>query len=85
MLMAQHQQLYNFQKKAVLIKGKKTPKRSRALETRVAMLEAKQMATAMRAYSQTKSPKLTTETIKPLAEREMIPDRAMQILDNQSH
>ena len=45
MLMAQHQQLYNFQKKAVLIKGKKTPKRSRALETRVAMLEAKQMAT----------------------------------------
>ena len=41
MLMAQHQQLYELQKKARLIKGKKTPESSRALEARVAALEAK--------------------------------------------
>ena len=40
MLAAQHQQLYELWKKARLIKGKKTPKSSRALEARVAMLEA---------------------------------------------
>ena len=39
--MVQHQQLYKLQKKARLIKGKKTPESSRALETRVAALEAK--------------------------------------------
>ena len=38
---AQHQQLYELQNKANLIKGKKTPESSRALEARVAMLEAK--------------------------------------------
>ena len=41
MLMAQHQQLYEHWKKAGLIKGKKIPESSRALETRVAMLVAK--------------------------------------------
>ena len=41
MLMAQHQQLYELQKKVRLIKGKKTPESSRASEARVAMLEAK--------------------------------------------
>ena len=41
MLVAQHQQLYALWKKAVLIKSKKTPESSRALEVRVAMLEAK--------------------------------------------
>ena len=41
MSMAQHQQLYVLQKKARLIKGKKTPESSRAVETRVAALEAK--------------------------------------------
>ena len=41
MSMAQHQQLYELQKKARLIKGKKAPESSRALEARVAMLEAK--------------------------------------------
>ena len=34
-------QLYELQRKAGLIKGKKTPESSRALEARVAMLEAK--------------------------------------------
>ena len=41
MLKAQHQQLYELQKKARLIKGKKTPESSRALEARVEMIEAK--------------------------------------------
>ena len=36
-----HQQFYEIWKKAQLIKGKKTPGSSRALEVRVAMLEAK--------------------------------------------
>ena len=37
----QHQQLYELWKRAGLIKGKKIPESSRALEARVAMLEAK--------------------------------------------
>ena len=41
MLTAQHQKLHEFSKKARLIKGKNTPQSSRALEARVAMLEAK--------------------------------------------
>ena len=41
MSMAQHQQLCKLQKKAVLIKGKKTSESNRALEARVVMLEAK--------------------------------------------
>ena len=39
MLTAQHQQSYELKKKARLIKGKKTPESSRALQARVAMLE----------------------------------------------
>ena len=39
MSMAQHQQLYEIQKKAGPIKVKKTPESRRALEARVAMLE----------------------------------------------
>ena len=41
MSVVQCQQLYDFQKKARLIKGKKTPESSRALEARVAVLEVK--------------------------------------------
>ena len=41
MLMAQHQQLYQLQKKVGLIKGKKTQENSRAFEERVAALEVK--------------------------------------------
>ena len=37
----QHQKLCELQKKARLIKGKKTLESSRVLETRVALLEAK--------------------------------------------
>ena len=50
MLMAQCQQPYEFQKKARLIKGKKTPESGRALEARVAMPEAKQTTVVKRAY-----------------------------------
>ena len=39
--MAQHQQLYEHRKKAGLNKSKKTPESGRALEARVATLEAK--------------------------------------------
>ena len=39
--MTQCQQLYEFWKKAGLIKGKKTPESSRALEAKVAMNEPK--------------------------------------------
>ena len=38
---AQRQQLCELQKRAGLIKGKKTPESSRALEARVAVLETK--------------------------------------------
>ena len=69
MLMAQHQQLYELWKKAGLIKGKKTPESSRALETTVAALEAKTNNSSNESCSQMKSSKLITETIKPLTER----------------
>ena len=75
MPMAQCQQLYELQKIARLIRGKKTPESSRGLEARVAMLEA------AIAYSKMKSPKLIIEIIQPLSKREVDPDRAMQILD----
>ena len=65
MLVAQHQQLYELQKKAGLIKGKKTQESSRTLKARVAMLEAKTDNRAMRAYLQMKSPKLITEITSP--------------------
>ena len=38
---AQHLQLYELQRKALLIMSKKTPESSRVLEARVATLEAK--------------------------------------------
>ena len=41
MSIAQLVQLYELQKKAGLVTGKKTPEHSKALEARVAMLEAK--------------------------------------------
>ena len=69
--MAQLQQLYVLQKKARLIKGKKTPESSRAFEARLAMLEAKTDNAAMRAYLQMKSLKLLVEAIQPLTEREV--------------
>ena len=85
MSMAQCQHLYEFEKKVGFTKGKNTSGSSRALEARVALLEQKQTTVVMRAYSQTKSPKLITEIIQPLTEREAEPDRATQTLDGQGH
>ena len=47
----------------------------------MATLEAKSEIVAMKAYLQSKSPRLITEIIQPLTERETVPDRAMQMLD----
>ena len=47
----------------------------------MAMLEAKTDNSSNDSYSQMKSPKLLTEIIQPLTERETAPDKAMQILD----
>ena len=84
MLTEQRQQLYQLQKKAVLIKGKKTQESSRALEARVAVLETKSENRSNKS-SQMKSPKLIIEIIQSLTERGMAPDRAMQTLDGQGY
>ena len=78
--MPQCQQLYKLQKKIRLIKSKKTPESSRVLEARVAVLEAKQIIVAMRAYLKIKSEKLITEIVPTLTEREATPDRAVQTI-----
>ena len=44
-------------------------------------MKQKQTIVAIKAYLQTKNPKLITEIIQPLAEREMAPDKAMQTFD----
>ena len=65
-----------------LLKGEKITEDSRAIRTRVAAWQ-KQKTVAMRAYLQMKSPKLVTEIIQPLTERETEPDRVMQKSDGQ--
>ena len=85
MLMAKNQQLYELQKKANLIKGKKTQESSSALRARVAMLEAKSDNSSDESLFVDESPKLVTGIIQPLTEREIAPARAMQILDGQGH
>ena len=57
MLVAKHQQLYELKKRAGLIKGKKTPESSRALEARVAGLEEKS--------EKSSNESLFTEFVKP--------------------
>ena len=54
---AQHQQMYELQKKARLTKGKKTPESSRALETRVAALEMKTDNSSNKSLFADKKPK----------------------------
>ena len=82
MLTAQCQQLYELQKKAWFIVGKKTPGNSRAIEVILAVLEVKTDYSSNGCLSQMKSPKLKTEIIQPLTEREVESDRAMQTLDS---
>ena len=57
--MAQNQQLYELHKKARLVKGKKTPESSKALEARVAMLEAKTDYSSNDSIFPNKKPKAT--------------------------
>ena len=83
--MAQHQQLHELWKKARIVKGKKTPGSSRALEARVAMLEVITKTVAIKTCSQMKSLKLITQIIQPLTERRAEADRVLQILDGQGH
>ena len=64
MLMAQHQQLYEHWKKAGLIKDKKIPESSRALEARASMIVAKKdNSSNEKASLQMKCPKLITGII----------------------
>ena len=77
MLEAEHQQLFELQYKTGVIKCKKTPENSRALEDRVLHMKIKQIIVAMRTYLEMKSPELTTEIIQPLTKRKVEPDRAM--------
>ena len=74
MSMAQHQQLNELLKKARLIKSKKIPESSRALQARMAVLEAK-------TYLKMKGQKLVAKIIQSLAERKVRPDIAVQVLD----
>ena len=85
MSMVQCQQLYELWKKVGLIKSKKTTKSSRALRARVAMLEAKTDNNSDRCLLADEKPKLMTEIIKPLTEREVVLVKAAQILDHQGH
>ena len=71
MTMAQCQQLYNLQEKARLIKGKNTPKSSRAVEASVAVLEVKTDISSNKSLCTEEKPKHITEKIKPLTEREV--------------
>ena len=81
MMMTQCQQLYELQKKARLFKGKQTPDSNRALGARVAMLEAKTDNSSNESLFPDEIPKLMTEIIQPLTEREVEPNRATQTLD----
>ena len=77
----QHKQLYELQKKSGLIKSKKTPESSRALEARVAtFVEKTDNSSNERLFA---NEKLTAsdKIIQPLTKREVAPDRAMQKLD----
>ena len=69
MSMAQHQELYKLWKKAILLKGKKTPESSNALENRVAMLEAKTGNVSNESLFPGKQIKASKETIQPLTKR----------------
>ena len=76
MMTAQQQNLYVLQCKAGILNGKKTPESSKALEVRVAMLQAKQKTISMRTFWRMKSPMLI-EIIQPLTGRDAKPDRAI--------
>ena len=83
MTTAQQQQLNDLQKKSELIRGKKTPKSNRALEARVASLEAEIDNSGNESLFADKKPKPITEISSLLTEKGAPPDRSMQTLDGQ--
>ena len=85
MSIAQHQQLYELLKKARFINGKKTKESSRALETRVAVLEAKTDNSSNDSLFADEKVKANNRNNPALSERDMAPDRAMQTLDGLGH
>ena len=77
MLTSQHQQLYQLQTKARLVKGKKTPESSRALETRVAMLDVKTDNSSGDSLFPNKKPKASNRNNSALDRKGIAPDKAM--------
>ena len=69
--------MYELQKNAGLIKGKKTPKNSRALEARVATLEAKTENNNNESIFADEKPKANNKNNQPLTEREAESDIAL--------
>ena len=66
----QHQQLYELWKRAMLIKGKKTQESNRALEARVAMVEAKSENSSNESlFADIHNPKLSNRS-SPALDRE---------------
>ena len=79
--MTQHQQLYQLQKKAGLIKGKKTSGSGRALEARVVTLAGKTDNSCGKSLFADEKPKANNLNNPALDRKEMVLDRAMQTLD----
>ena len=78
---AQCQQLYELWKKAKLIKGKKTPESSRALEARLTTLEAKSKNSGNESlFADINKASLVTEITQPWIEQEMAPDKPCRYL-----
>ena len=66
MLTAQHQQLYELQKKTMIMKSKKTPESSRALEAKVTILEAETDNSSNESLFPDKKPKANTRNYPAL-------------------
>ena len=81
MLVAQCQQLNELWKKAGFIKGKKTQESSRALNAKVALLQAKADTSSNDCLFSGENQKLITEISQPLTEREMATNRSIQTPD----
>ena len=79
--MAQQQQLYELLCKAGHTKGKKTPEDSKALEARVAWLEAKTENSCNESSFAYEKPKANNRNNPALDRNRADPDRANPILD----
>ena len=80
--MVQCQQSYELHERSGLIKDKKTPETSRALEARVAMLEAKSDNSSDESlFADINKPKPSNRNNPLLDRKGMAPSRAMQMPD----